>query len=344
MLLKLAIAHDDHAVLKILQKIVAGERDYALAWAAQKGVDAAAKCRIDRPDILLLDVALLDPNGPRIVCDIMKDSPCAILILSDAIGRQAGRVFEAMGCGALDAIATPIPGKNGSIEGSDALLKKLATIAKLLGHTTRAAHAPALPEDESRAAGLPALVAVGASTGGPKALAAILSALPQALDAAFIVCQHVDLQFANGLAQWLGSQTPLAVAIAEEGMKPAAGVVLVAGTNDHIILEADRSFRYTAEPRDYPYRPSINALFESIRKNWPRKDMAVLLTGMGRDGAEGLLGLRKSGWHTIVQDEATSIVFGMPAAAVELKAAVEIQPLPMIAGAILKKLQRKGTK
>ncbi|MEE9912129.1 MAG: chemotaxis-specific protein-glutamate methyltransferase CheB [Deltaproteobacteria bacterium] len=342
--LTIAIAHHDAAALALLRQIVSREADYKIAWAASSGAEVLTKCRRDTPDLLLVDLALANRDGAKLICDVMKESPCAILVLSDALATQAGKVFEAMGCGALDAIGTPVRKADGLVEGRDALLKKIITMGKLLGNTTSPAQSGTAktrhPSDH-----LPQLVAIGSSTGGPKALAAILSGLPENLDAAVVICQHVDLQFAQGLAEWLNSQTPLAVALAGEGMRPRSGVVLVAGTNDHLVLGQDRALHYTAHPRDYPYRPSVNTFFESIQKYWPHKDVAVLLTGMGRDGGEGLTALRKAGWHTIVQNEETSIVYGMPAAAVELGGAVEILPLEKIAGAILKKIHpSKGIK
>lgn len=334
--LQIAIAHHDAAARSVLQQIISPEEDYQIVWTTDSGTDARRKCRHHAPDLLLVDLALADMDGADFICEVMKATPCAILVLSDAIARQAGKVFEAMGCGALDAIATPVV-KDGRLEGKDALLKKIATMAKLLGKPTRLSR-PAPRKAHLPSEDLPPLIAIGSSTGGPKALATILAGLPRDLDAGIIICQHVDSQFAQGLAQWLNTQTPLSVAIAQEGMRPEAGVALVAGTNDHLVLGPDRTFHYTPHPRDYPYRPSVNAFFESIQKHWPRKDLAILLTGMGRDGGEGLTALRRAGWHTIVQDEKTSVVYGMPAAAVELGGAVEILPLEMIAGAILKKI------
>ncbi len=335
--LKIAMAHHDPAAMKTLQQVITRETDYQVVWATTSGGETVRKCRLDKPDLLLVDLALAGRDGARLVCDIMKDSPCAILILTDAVAREAGKVFEAMGCGALDAIAIPILTPEGTIEGAEALLKKIITMAKLLGNPAPAQRPrthKTLPVPDQ----LPPLVAIGSSTGGPRALATILSGFPEGLDAAVIVCQHVDLQFAQGLAQWLDSQTPLTVALAGEGMKPCAGSVLIAATNDHLVLGQDCRIHYTTHPQDYPYRPSVNAFFESLLKHWPRKDLAVLLTGMGRDGGEGLTALRKAGWHTIVQDQKTSVVYGMPAAAVELGGAVEILPLEMIARAIIKKL------
>ena len=342
MTLKIAIAHHDENALKILRRIIAPNAGCAVIWTTGRGSDVIRQCRHGLPDILLIDLELADVNGAKLICDVMKETPCAILVLSNARERQAGKVFEAMGCGALDVIATPVLHSNGFLEGADALLKKIDTMARLLGTASRM-EKPAATVHETKKEPRPPLVAIGSSTGGPKALATILAGLPGNFPAAIVICQHVDSQFASGLASWLNSQTPLDVAIAREGMRPRPGAALVAQTNDHLVLGPDGSLHYTEHPRNYPYRPSVNALFESLRQYWPQNDVAVLLTGMGRDGGEGLSALFKTGWHTIVQDEKTSVVYGMPAAAVELGGASEILPLDQIAGAIAKKItNRKG--
>jgi two-component system response regulator WspF len=155
------------------------------------------------------------------------------------------------------------------------------------------------------------------------------------LNAVIIIVQHVDEEFSSGLAEWLDAQTPLCVRLATRGSHLIPGNVYVAGTNDHLILTSHLTFAYTPEPRELPYRPSVDVLFKSVAKHWPGKGGAILLTGMGRDGAEGLAVLRKTGWHTIAQDETTSVVYGMPKAAKELGAAVEILPLEKIAQAIV---------
>jgi two-component system response regulator WspF len=185
-------------------------------------------------------------------------------------------------------------------------------------------------------------VAIGSSTGGPKALAAILSTLPPIPGVALVIVQHVDAQFARGLATWLDDQTTLRVEVAREGMRPAADTVLVAGTDDHLVLGKDLALHYTPDPRDYPYRPSVNAFFLSLEHYWPRRDVAILLTGMGKDGAQGLAALRQAGWHTIAQDEKSSVVYGMPAAAAELNAAIEILPIEKIAAAVRRKIRRQA--
>jgi chemotaxis response regulator CheB len=166
-------------------------------------------------------------------------------------------------------------------------------------------------------------------------LAQIISGLPRDLRATVALVQHVDEQFAPGLASWLAGQTGHDVAAILANDQPIAGRVLLASTNDHLVLTREGTYRYTPDPADYPYRPSVDVFFQSIGQFWPGPIVGVLLTGMGADGAEGLLGLRRAGWHTIAQDQATSVVYGMPKAAAKLNAAVEILPVDQIASAIV---------
>jgi two-component system response regulator WspF len=129
--------------------------------------------------------------------------------------------------------------------------------------------------------------------------------------------------------------------VAKEGVMPEPGVVYLAETDDHLVLGENRLFHYTPEPANNPYRPSVDTLLFSLERNWPKKGVGALLTGIGRDGARGLLALRRAGWFTIAQDERTSVIYGMPKAAVELDAASAILPLEDIAGAMEKKVGKK---
>lgn len=178
------------------------------------------------------------------------------------------------------------------------------------------------------------LVAIGSSAGGPAALAMVLRGLPADFPAAVIVVQHIDAQFAPGLAKWLGEQCALPVTTAASGDIPAGGTVLLAASNDHLILESPTRLGYTRDPVEYSYRPSVDAFFESSARHWRGPMIGVLLTGMGSDGAKGLKMLRDLGHHTIAQDRDTSAVYGMPKAAAELQAAAEILALDKIAPAL----------
>lgn len=194
-------------------------------------------------------------------------------------------------------------------------------------------HSEKQPEISPQSA-RPTLVAIGASTGGPRAVADVLLSLPRDLRAAFLVVQHVSVEFVAGYAQWLAAETGRRVALARAGDVPQTGDVLVAGEDRHIALSRLGTLEYRDEPKEQIHKPSVDELFISLASS-SRPGVAVLLTGMGRDGAEGLLALRRAGWHTIAQDEASSVVWGMPGAAHRLGAAVEVLPIRAIGPAIV---------
>jgi two-component system, chemotaxis family, response regulator WspF len=338
--MRIAIVNDLPLAVEVLRRIVRSVPEYQVAWTAADGVEAVEKCARDRPDLVLMDLIMPAMDGVQATCSIMRQSPCAILVVTATVAGNASKVFEAMGCGALDAVCTPVFGTSGNIEGAEDLLRKIAVIGRIIGQP-----APAAPAQQPLTAALAPsrglrLIVIGASTGGPKALATVLRGLPRTLDASVAIVQHLDVQFAEGLVEWLGEQTELPVSLAREGAKPEPGRVYVAGTNDHLVVGADHSFHYTREPEDYPYRPSVDEFFRSLSRHWPEPGVACLLTGMGRDGAEGMLALRKAGWWTLAQDEKSSVVYSMPRAAVELDAAEETLPIDRLSAAILRELSK----
>ena len=340
--MRIAIVNDMMMAVEALRRVVTTVAEYEIAWIANNGAEAVEKCAKDRPDLILMDLIMPVMNGVEATCAIMKETPCAILVVTVTVTGNASLVFEAMGCGALDAVTTPVFSPDGKIEGGDELIKKIATIGKLIDKDVESVKKES--DFQKRPEKLPTMVAVGCSTGGPKALSVILSGMPQKLGASIVIVQHVDVQFASELAEWLNEQTELTVTLAREGMYPEENVIYIAETNDHLIIGADSAFHYTVEPRNYPFRPSANTFFSSLNKHWKRKDVAVLLTGIGKDGAEELLELRMAGWHTITQDEQTSVVYGMPKAAAELGAAVEILPLEKISDSIVRQVNRINLK
>jgi two-component system response regulator WspF len=189
---------------------------------------------------------------------------------------------------------------------------------------------------------LPPLVVVGASTGGPEALRKILAALPGPLDFAMIVVQHLGELFVPGLASWLAKETGLDVSVIVAGWKPIAGQVAIACTSDHVILDRAGKLVYVREPEKSVHRPSVDVFFASLLTSPAEPGTAVLLTGMGDDGAEGLKALHDAGWATIIQDEATSVVWGMPRAALKRGAADQTLPVEKIGEAILRS-RKKGS-
>jgi two-component system response regulator WspF len=331
--MRIAIVNDMRAAAEALRRVVDSLPDHEVAWTAVDGVEAVALAKRDRPDLILMDLLMPHLDGVQATRQIMAAAPCAILVVTATVSGNISLVYEAMGFGALDAVDTPILGTAGEVSGAGALVEKIGVIAKIVGATEprKTSRAPA-------AAATPRLLVVGASTGGPKAISDLLLPLPRDWNVATLVVQHVDVAFSQGLAKWLGDRTSRPVRVVAHGQQPQAGDVLLAGTNDHLVLSKGRTLEYRDEPRDVFFRPSVDVFFESVAEHWPQTGVALLLTGMGKDGARGLMKLRSRGWHTIAQDEATSVVWSMPKAAIDAGAACEvlaIDRMPLVVSARL---------
>jgi two-component system response regulator WspF len=342
--LRIAIVNDLALAVTSIRRVIEHHGNHSVAWIARDGLEALARYAADRPDFILLDLVMPQLDGVQTTRRIMAQGGCPILIVTADVNQRTGLVYEAMGHGALDAVNLPVmtlpPG-----EGGRELLQKIATLERLQGFKTTAARVGSLPGRAAARAGQPsaaplgrrpALIAIGASTGGPKTLSEVLGQIPTGLSTAFVVIQHIDAQFAPGLVSWLNDQIPMPVIPAEPGKAPVSGTVCLSMTNDHLVVEANGRFAHVAEPIKQPYRPSVDVFFQSLVRHWRVPGQAVLLTGMGRDGGVGLLALRRAGWHTIAQDEATSAVYGMPKAAAELGAAIEILAASAIAPSLLR--------
>jgi two-component system, chemotaxis family, response regulator WspF len=336
--MRIAIANSNVAGADILRAVVSSHPGYEITWIASSGSEAVKDTARDKPDLILMDPDLTVTGGFQAIQVIMKENPCAVLIVADEISKHTSKVFEAMGRGALDAISTPVIDMSGNIKGGDELLKKIAVIERLIGKARmNGKNEHDIKRDPFQS--FRSMIVIGSSTGGPKALTEILSNMPDVLNVPVVIIQHVDIQFVNGLAEWLAGHTKLKFVLAKEGICPEENTIYLAGTNDHLVIGDDLAFHYVAEPKDNPYRPSVDAFFLSVAHHWPGKGVAVLLTGMGRDGAQGLLALRKAGWHTIAQDEKTSVVYGMPKAAAQIDAAKEILPVEKIAEAVMRQIK-----
>ncbi len=336
--MRIGIVNDLPMAVEALKRALAFKSTLKVAWVARNGAEAVELCAKDTPDLVLMDLLMPVMDGIEATKKIMARSPCAILVVTVSVGANAWRVFEAMGHGALDAVDTPALGTGDQREGAAPLLAKIEIIGKLASDRSAGTQSPfgsATTAAAATAASHTRLLAIGASAGGPAALAKVLSGLPKDFPAAVVVIQHVDVQFAAGMAEWLSRDSALPVRLAVEGERPLPGVVLLAGTNDHLTLLAGGTLSYTPRPREYVYRPSVDVFFQSVTRFWPGEAVGVLLTGMGRDGAVGLKAMRNQGRHTFTQDQATSAVYGMPKAAATLDAAVEILPLDRIAARIV---------
>jgi len=340
--MRIAIVNDSMVAVEGLKRILLSATDHQLAWIAIDGEEAVNKCVQDLPDLLLMDLIMPVLNGVEASRKIMNETPCPILIVTSSVEGNSSMVFEAMGAGALDVVKTPVLSNTGSIQGDLTILDKIRTIEKLtrtpvVRHSNAALSRPVGVASQRNKS----LVVIGSSTGGPPALAKVLTDFPAEFSGSIIIIQHIDAHFACELVEWLDTQCKMKVKIAEEGERIEPGIVYLAATNDHLVMSSRGSLTYIEEPKGMVYRPSVDVFFESVAAHWGGELKAVLLTGMGRDGAAGLLALRQKGVHTIAQDESTCAVYGMPKAAAALDAAVEILPLEKIAAVLLKRYDSK---
>lgn len=330
--MRIGIVNDLPLARLALQRVVQSVPGYEVAWQAVDGAEAVRRAREDPADVILMDLIMPGMDGVEATRRIMQESPCAVLVVTVSVASNFGRVCEAMSHGGLDAVNTPTLA-GGVVRGGEPLLARLARIDQ--GRTAAARPAPASSVTLPPGKGRPSFLALGASTGGPEALARVLEALPATFPAPVVVVQHIAAEFAGNLMAWLQGRCPMRVQAAREGEVVPRGVISVAATDDHLILRNGLRFGVVREPVDNPFRPSVDVFFESLMAAWPGTGVAVLLTGMGSDGASGLAALRQAGWYTLAQDETTSVVYGMPRAAAELRAACRVLPLSQIPGAIL---------
>ncbi len=332
--MRIAIVNDLALARAVLRKVVLSVPGYAVAWQAEDGAEAVAKAAADPPDVILMDLVMPKLDGVEATRQIMKQSPCPILVVTVSVSTNYSLACRAMGAGALDAVDTPTLGPGGVVQNAEKLVTRLGQLETEADEASESG-VIGMPRLEHIPTDLPPLVLLGASTGGPEALSQLLSTLPDGFPAAVLISQHIGADFAPGLVQQLAGCTALPVQAAIAGQRPAPGTVYVAVSNDHLELAPNGKLNYTPEPHAHPYRPSVDVLFKSAANRCAKPGVAALLTGMGRDGAAGLLRLRQAGWHTIAQDASTCTVYGMPKAAVEKDAAAEVLPLQQISPSIV---------
>ena len=324
--MKIAIANDVAMAAEALRRVVAATTEHQVVWIARTGLEAVRMAQESRPDLILMDLNMPELDGVEATRQIMALAPCAILIVTGAPQDNVSQVFKALGAGALDVTATPILA--GATGGDGALLAKIKTIGKLVRASRP--EAASFAGAGERGGEVRHLLAIGASTGGPLAVSNILAGWIPPPGTAVVVIQHIDENFAGHFSKWLGDQLRMPVRVVEDGEALAPGCVQIARTNAHLTLSARHRLHYAVEPREYPYRPSVDVFFECVARHWQGEATGILLTGMGRDGAHGLLSMRAAGKSTIAQDQASSAVYGMPRAAAEVNAAQQILSLEQI--------------
>ncbi len=340
------VVEDSVTVRKRLIEVLEGDTDLEVVGEGEDGKQAIELCQKLRPDVVTLDMMLPVMTGLAATEYIMAYCPTPILIVSASTNRgELFRTYEALAAGAVDVLEKP--GENDVADDWERrflstvkLVSKIKVITHVrgkLGTRARALNGPTpAPPDPPAQRQRCALVAIGVSTGGPAAIQQILRELAPSFPLPILLVIHIGEPFGAALAEWLDDQSPLRVAYATDGEplpRLGEGRVIMAPPDVHLVVRGGR-LRLVTTPERHSCRPSVDVLFESVARELGSRAAACLLTGMGKDGATGLLEVRRAGGVTLAQDEATSVVFGMPREAILLGAAERVLPLEQFAAAI----------
>ena len=338
--IRVMIIEDSDVVRTLLEEII--RRDSRLEVAASVG-SAEEGLRLLRkaaPDVISLDIRLPGMNGFQATKRIMSERPTPIVVVSASVEKGDLKIsINALKAGALAIMEKPVGTTRSDYHRlADQICTQLAIMSevKVVRQRRAVAHAAAAWTQVPRGHGTGTFRMLGivASTGGPNALERILGGLPADFPLPILIVQHITAAFLEGFGAWLDDVSPFAAAIARDGEPPAAGRVYLAPADSHLKMRAGRIW-LDPGPMISNQRPSGTALFESLAKELGPQAIGVLLTGMGDDGAEGLLALQSAGGYTIAEDESTAVVYGMPSAGVRLGAVCESLPLNDIPGRIL---------
>jgi two-component system chemotaxis response regulator CheB len=319
-----------------LVRTLEAEGDIVVVGEAESAEEAVVLIARARPDVVTLDLEIPGGGGQHVIEQVMGHSPTPILVLSASLSsRTSVPAVEALVAGAVDAFPKPStwrPADESMLRRTVRSLRGVTVLRHPRGARKRPstdASRPMTGDSSSRR-----VVAIAASTGGPPALAEVLAGL-SGLRAPVLVVQHIHPDFVDGLVAWMARESGLPVRVAESGAILQRGTVYIAGAGRHLLIGADRQIVLAEEPATL-HRPSADELFRSIAEHIGPDGIGVVLTGMGDDGAKGLLALRRAGGTTIAQDEGSCAVYGMPRAAVRLGAVMEVAALDAVAKEIMR--------
>jgi two-component system chemotaxis response regulator CheB len=337
--IRVLIVEDSLVARELLVSILQNAPDFQVIATARNGVEAVRLTRRLQPDVIAMDVYMPEMDGLEATRRIMAETPRPIVMVSASFNKNESKLsFDALQSGALSILEKPTI--YDPPEAHKFLVDQLRLMSevKVVRRWNRSLQTSSLTQPTAFARNGKTkiqLLTIASSTGGPGVLTKILSALPADFSVPILIVQHIMSGFSSGLATWLNQLVPLEVRLAQNTDEPQPGQVLIAPDNYHMLVNSKGLIALSQEPPQNGLRPAANYLFNSVAEVYGATAIGIILTGMGGDGAEGLLALRETGAHTIAQDEASCVVFGMPAVAIELGAAEQILPADKIAAAIM---------
>lgn len=336
-MIRVLIVDDSPTSRALMRHIVQGQSDMQIVGEAENGHQAVEMTRAHRPNVILMDIVMPFMDGLEATKIIMAQTPTPIVMVSGAIeGQETEMAFRAIRQGALSLLPKPVGPQDPEFpEQAARITSNLRALAgvRVIHHITRpqnnAAGQPMQTTLQQTVESQPEIVAIVASTGGPAALAEIVQGLAPDFKLPVVIVQHIAKDFLESLVSWLNRITPLHVELAVAGQKLRPGHVTFAPTGKHLVFDAEKRIAFTPTPQ-HPHMPSGDVLLASVAERYGSSAIGVVLTGMGADGATGLLDMRRKGAVTIAQDAATSAVYGMPKEAANNGAAQHVLPLTSI--------------
>jgi two-component system chemotaxis response regulator CheB len=338
-LLNVLVVDDSPTARVFLSQIVDSAPDMRVAGLAKDGLEAVQMTHALHPDVILMDVIMPRMNGLEATGEIMRAVPTPIVLVSASLEtHETNLAFQAMRSGALALHRKPNgPMHANHVVETTLLLSKVRLMAgvQVIRHrknTVSVVPASSPPEEDwPRSAPPPEIIAIVASTGGPAALVAIIQQLQPDFPIPIVIVQHISADFVESLRSWIARMTPLRVVLAQPNAQPVPGSIYLAPGGKHLRLSCSHRFEFDEDPGTSYHTPSGNVLLESVAQSYGERAIGIVLTGIGDDGARGLRTMYDKGAFTIGQDEATSVVYGMPKAAYALGAVRQVLPLPEIA-------------
>ena len=339
--IRVLLVDDSPLSVEIIRRMLSAAPEIQVVGTASNGLEALELIPRVRPDVICTDLHMPKMDGLEFTRMVMTRNPLPILVLSVSVrAEQEQNIFQMLEAGALDILAKPRGGLESDfgIIAHDLITKiRILSGVKVIGRRRAAGSdiaKPLPPSFPGLAASPPRFIGIGASTGGPQALELVLGQLPADYPLPLVCVQHIAEGFMQGLVAWLASSCRIQVRTAVEGAHALAGTAYFPPNDRHLEIDDAGAFRCSSALPFAGHRPSVDIAFSSLARHYGAAAVGVLLTGMGQDGAQGMLDIARAGGLTVAQDEESSVVFGMPRRAIELGAARRVLPLDQIGPAL----------